>query len=160
MLAAGLSHAPSLLIADEPTSALDATVQAELLAVIDQLRTEEGLSLLLISHDLGVVSRIAAETLVLFAGTVVERGPTAAILRRPQHPYTMDLLAAIPRLRGSRKIPLQVGRAGEASPVGCPYARRCVFAVDRCRGETPALRPVEGVHVACHLAPVARTEAA
>src|SRR5205085_9254984 len=88
MLAAGLVHRPALLIADEPTSALDTTVQAELLALIDQLRREEGLSLLLISHDLGVVSRMATDTVVLYAGQVVERGPTASLLRRPQHPYT------------------------------------------------------------------------
>jgi peptide/nickel transport system ATP-binding protein len=160
MLAGGLAHEPAMLIADEPTSALDTTVQAELLALIDQLRAEQGLSLLLITHDLGVVARMAAETLVLYAGRVVERGPTGAILRNPEHPYTQDLLAATPRMHGPRKVPLAVGRAGEAAPLGCPYANRCRFAVDRCRTETPLLRPLGPVEVSCHLAPVRRSEAA
>jgi oligopeptide/dipeptide ABC transporter ATP-binding protein len=160
MLAGGLAHNPAMLIADEPTSALDTTVQAELLALIDQLRAEQGLSLLLITHDLGVVARMAAETLVLYAGRVVERGPTSAILRSPQHPYTQDLLAATPRMHGPRKVPLAVGRAGEAAATGCPYSNRCRFAVERCRTETPLLRPLGPVEVSCHLAPVARSDAA
>lgn len=154
MLAGGLAHGPELLIADEPTSALDTTVQAELLALIDQIRREDALTLLLISHDLGVVARMADETLVMYASKVVERGATATLLRSPQHPYTQDLLAATPRLSGARKVPLRVGRVGEAATTGCPYANRCSFAVDRCRIEPPALRPVAGVEVACHLAPV------
>jgi oligopeptide/dipeptide ABC transporter ATP-binding protein len=160
MLAGGLAHKPSMLIADEPTSALDTTVQAELLALIDQLRAEEGLTLLLISHDLGVVARMATETIVLYAGRIVEQGATARILRNAQHPYTQDLLAAIPRLHGPRKVPLRAGRVGEVSRGGCPYANRCAFTVDRCRVEAPVLRPVEGVQVACHRAPVAASDAA
>ncbi|HXF97529.1 MAG TPA: ABC transporter ATP-binding protein [Gaiellaceae bacterium] len=160
LLAGGLAHKPSLLIADEPTSALDTTVQAELLALIDQLRAEEGLTLLLISHDLGVVSRMAAQTVVLYAGRVVERGSTATLLRRPQHPYTRDLLAAIPRLSGSRKVPLRIGRLAEPSRFGCPYAGRCAFAIDVCRTEAPALRWVGDAEVACHRAPLAESEAA
>ncbi len=159
MLAGGLAHGPDLLIADEPTSALDTTVQAELLALIDQIRREDGLTLLLISHDLGVVARMAAETLVLYAGKVVEQGATAALLRQPQHPYTRDLLAATPRLRGPRKVPLQVGRVGEAASSGCPYADRCAFTIDRCRLEEPELRPLAGVHVSCHRAPVTEIDA-
>jgi oligopeptide/dipeptide ABC transporter ATP-binding protein len=160
MLAGGLAHNPTMLIADEPTSALDTTVQAELLALIDQIRAEEGLTLLLISHDLGVVARMAAETLVLYSGRVVERGPTATILRSPQHPYTRDLLAATPRLHGPRKVPLRVGRVGEAARGGCAYANRCAFAIDHCRSESPLLRPLAGVDVACHRAPVAEADAA
>ncbi len=155
MLAGVLVHRPSMLIADEPTSALDTTVQAELLALIDQLRTEEGLSLLLISHDLGVVARMASEVVVLYAGRVAERGSTASLLRAPRHPYTRDLLAATPSLRGPRKVPLQVGRAGEAQTAGCPYAGRCRFAIDVCRTTVPPLREVDGAQVACHRAPVA-----
>jgi oligopeptide/dipeptide ABC transporter ATP-binding protein len=160
MLAGGLVHRPALLIADEPTSALDTTVQAELLALIDQLRREEGLSLLLISHDLGVVGRMATDTVVLYAGRVVERGPTATLLRRPEHPYTIDLLSATPRLHGPRKTPLRVGRVGESETAGCPYAARCSFATERSRSERPELRPLGDVAVACHNAPVAREEAA
>lgn len=160
MLAGGLVHAPRLLVADEPTSALDTTVQAELLRLIDQLRAEEGLTLLLISHDLGVVARMATETLVMYGGRIVERGPTARLLSKPQHPYTIDLLAATPRLHGPRKVQLRVGRVGEAARAGCAYANRCSFATDVCRIERPALRALLGVEVACHHAPVAETEAA
>jgi oligopeptide/dipeptide ABC transporter ATP-binding protein len=154
MLAAGLVHKPSLLIADEPTSALDTTVQAELLRLIDQLRAEERLSLLLISHDLGVVSRMAEQTIVLYAGGVVEKGQTADILRAPAHPYTVDLLAATPRLRGPKQDVLPVGRFGAPSTDGCAYATRCTYATDRCRVERPDLREIDGVEVACHHAPV------
>jgi oligopeptide/dipeptide ABC transporter ATP-binding protein len=160
MLAGVLGHRPKLLIADEPTSALDTTVQAELLALIDQLRAEEGLSMLLISHDLGVVARMTSEVVVLYAGRVVEHGPTASILRSPEHPYTRDLLASTPRLNGRRKVPLRIGRAGEPVRTGCPYATRCRWAVERCRTEAPELRRVGGARVACHLAPIADSEAA
>jgi oligopeptide/dipeptide ABC transporter ATP-binding protein len=160
MLAGGVAHAPALLIADEPTSALDTTVQAELLVLIDQLRVEEGLALLLISHDLGVVARMAAETLVLYSGWVVERGPTAILLRRPQHPYTIDLLAATPRLNGRRKVPLRVGGVGDAAHSGCAYANRCAFATGICRLERPPLRLLAGREVACHNAPVSKGQAA
>lgn len=160
MLAGVLVHEPRMLIADEPTSALDTTVQAELLTLIDQLRVEQGLSMLLISHDLGVVARMASDVLVLYAGRIAERGSTPAVLRAPQHPYTRDLLASTPRLRGPRKVPLQVGRVAEAPMEGCPYAGRCRYAVDRCRVETPVPRPVGDVHVACHLAPIADQRAA
>jgi peptide/nickel transport system ATP-binding protein len=160
MLAGVLAHGPTLLVADEPTSALDSTVQAELLSLIAQLRVEEGLTLLIISHDLGVVARVASETIVLYGGRVMEHGPTRRILREPLHPYTRDLLAATPRLRGRRKVPLVVGRAGEIARGGCPYRNRCVFAIERCATEQPALRPIDGVDVACHRAPVSATEAA
>jgi oligopeptide/dipeptide ABC transporter ATP-binding protein len=154
MLAGGVAHAPQLLIADEPTSALDTTVQAELLALIDQLRGEEGLSLLLISHDVGVVARMAASTVVLYAGRVMEHGPTVELLRNPLHPYTKDLLAATPRLHGPRKVPLRIGRVAMPAGTGCPYASRCAFAVDVCLTTTPPLRRLGNVDVACHLAPI------
>ena len=160
MLAGVLVHEPRMLIADEPTSALDTTVQAELLALIAQLRAEQGLSLLLISHDLGVVARMASEIVVLYAGRIVERGSTASVLGAPQHPYTRDLLAASPRLHGPRKVPLQVGRPGGPHPTGCPYAGRCRFATERCPNDTPALRRVGEADVACHYAPLDERRAA
>jgi oligopeptide/dipeptide ABC transporter ATP-binding protein len=160
MLAGVLAHGPTLLVADEPTSALDSTVQAELLALIAQLRAEEGLALLMISHDLGVVARVATETIVLYGGRVMERGPTRSILRDPLHPYTRDLLAATPRLHGPRKVPLVVGRPGEIAQGGCRYRNRCVFAIERCASEQPALRVLDGVEVACHCAPLPVPDAA
>jgi oligopeptide/dipeptide ABC transporter ATP-binding protein len=158
MLAGGLADHPRLLIADEPTSALDTTVQAELLSLIDELRVEQGLSLLLISHDLGVVGRMASEIVVLFAGRVVERGPTDVLLRAPQHPYTRELIAATPRMHGPRKVPLQVGNGRGAAKTGCSYAPRCAFAAEVCLRETPALRSLGSVQVACVRAPIERAE--
>lgn len=160
MLAGGVAHRPQLLLADEPTSALDTTVQAELLALIDQLRAEHGLSLLLVSHDLGVVARMATDTIVLYAGRVMEHGPTAELLRNPAHPYTQDLLAATPRLHGPRKVPLRIGRVASPAPAGCPFATRCAFAVDVCATDVPPLRPLGPVAVACHRAPIERSAAA
>jgi oligopeptide/dipeptide ABC transporter ATP-binding protein len=160
MLAGVLLRGPAMLIADEPTSALDTTVQAELLALIDDLRRERDLALLLISHDLGVVGRMADEIVVLYAGRVAESGPAADVLRAPQHPYTRDLLAATPTLRGPRKVPLAVGRVGEPHPTGCPYAGRCAFAIDLCRREVPLPRRIGSADVACHRAPIADAWAA
>jgi oligopeptide/dipeptide ABC transporter ATP-binding protein len=154
MLAGVLAHGPTLLVADEPTSALDSTVQAELLALIAQLRVEEGLTLLMISHDLGVVARVASETIVLYGGRIMETGPTRRILRAPLHPYTRDLLAATPRLHGPRKVPLIVGRPGDLAHGGCPYRNRCTFAIERCTSERPELRAIDGMEVACHRAPI------
>lgn len=160
MLAGVLLRGPAMLIADEPTSALDTTVQAELLALIDDLRRERDLALLLISHDLGVVGRMADEIVVLYAGRVAESGPAADVLGAPQHPYTRDLLAATPTLRGPRKVPLAVGRVGEPHPTGCPYAGRCAFAIDLCRREVPLPRRIGSADVACHRAPIADARAA
>ena len=158
MIAGALSTEPSLLVADEPTSALDTTVQAELLQLIDELRSQTGIGLVMISHDLGVVSRVADRTIVLYAGRVVEEGPTAALFERPNHPYTWGLIASIPRFDGPRKVHLRTVGAGEVARQGCSYAPRCPLVVDRCRVETPLPRPVHGRRVACHRAEEAPAE--
>ncbi|WP_283137983.1 ABC transporter ATP-binding protein [Rhizohabitans arisaemae] len=152
MIAGALVTEPSLLIADEPTSALDTTVQAEILEILDELRAERDLAMILISHDLGVVARLARHTLVLYGGRTVERGPTAEIYRHRGHPYTQGLLAAVPRLDGPRKTPLPAMAQGPVAHSGCVFAPRCPRAEDRCRTSEPALRPVGGIEVACHLA--------
>lgn len=108
MIAGALLHDPVVLVADEPTSALDASVQKELLALLDELRRERDLGVLLVSHDLGVVARMAHEVVVLFRGDVVEQGPAAQIVGRPEHPYTKSLLASSLGMTGPRKTRLKV----------------------------------------------------
>ncbi|MEW9534268.1 ABC transporter ATP-binding protein [Microbispora sp. NPDC049125] len=150
-IARALAVEPRLLVLDEPTSALDVTVQARILDLLEGLAADRGLGHLLITHNLGVVGRLCRTSYVMFAGRVVESGPTAALLTRPAHPYTRALRDAVPTLGG--EPPRATGRT-EAAPAstGCPFRLRCPFAVERCAQETPALRDVEGRSVACHRA--------
>ena len=148
MIAGAMACGPDLLIADEPTTALDVTVQAEILDLLDDLVRETGMALMIISHDLGVISDMADRTLVMYAGMRVEEGETADILRNPAHPYTRGLLSAMPR-RGGRggkvvggrldTIPGAVPAAGQLPP-GCRFTARCPFATDSCRAGEPAWR--------------------
>jgi peptide/nickel transport system ATP-binding protein len=148
-IAVALALGPALLIADEPTTALDVTVQAEILDLLDELVRETGMALMIISHDLGVISDMADRTLVMYAGTRVEEGETTQILRNPVHPYTRGLLAAMPR-RGHVAAPGEVPRqletipgvvpAAGRLPPGCRFSARCAFAVDACRAAEPGWR--------------------
>lgn len=150
-IARALAVEPRLLILDEPTSALDVTVQARILDLLERLAAERGLGYLLITHNLGVVDRLCRTSHVLFAGRMVESGPTRDLLVRPAHPYTLALRDAVPRLGG--EPPRANGRT-EAAPAGtgCPFRLRCPLAADRCREEAPAAREVAGRRVACHRA--------
>ncbi|WP_328710217.1 ABC transporter ATP-binding protein [Microbispora hainanensis] len=135
LIASAIAARPSLLVADEPTTALDVTVQAQVLDLL-RARVRAGTAVLLISHDLAVVARLADQVSVIYAGLVVERGPADALLRAPAHPYTADLLAAVPAVDGpARELPLV--RTGPPAAGGCPYAPRCALADDRCRAEPP-----------------------
>ncbi|OPG11849.1 ABC transporter ATP-binding protein [Microbispora sp. GKU 823] len=150
-IARALAVEPRLLVLDEPTSALDVTVQARILDLLERLAAEHGLGYLLITHNLGVVGRLCRTSSVLFAGRVVESGPTMELLTRPAHPYTRALRDAVPRLGG--EPPRAAGRTeAAAAATGCPFRLRCPLAVDRCREETPQAREVEGRKVACHRA--------
>lgn len=155
MIALALVCEPMLLIADEPTTALDVTVQAQILDLLLSVRDRFGLGVLLISHDLGVVSQVADNVTVLYAGRVVESGPVSGYAN-PTHPYTKGLLASIPTRdtkRGTLRpiegvVPFDLGHI-----MGCAYAERCPWAFDRCRVESPPLYEVETGHVAaCFLA--------
>jgi len=147
VIAMALACGPALLIADEPTTALDVTVQREVLDLIQGLVQADGMGLLLISHDLGVMRRSARQLLVMYAGTVVESGPTASVFQRMAHPYTRGLTAARPRLglpRGTR-LPTIPGRVPELTdmPPGCPFAPRCGLAVAECLSGPPPVVEVE-----------------
>ncbi len=155
MIAMALSCNPALLIADEPTTALDVTVQAQILELLRDLKRDFGSSVLLITHDMGVVAETCDRTLVLYAGTVAERGPTEAVFAVPGHPYTRALLASIPPLRGPRpnrlpSIPGQPPSPAERSD-GCPFQPRCTHAHDAC-SVRPALLRRGAQDIACVLA--------
>jgi phosphonate C-P lyase system protein PhnK len=144
MIAMALACRPKLLLADEPTTALDATIQAQILDLLRGLQRELGMAVVLITHDLGVVSEVAHRVLVMYAGRVVETSPAAEVFARPLHPYTEGLLASIPRLEGPIErldaIPGQVPTP-DAMPAGCRFAPRCRYAAEPCRAAPPPLAP-------------------
>lgn len=148
MIAMALACSPKLLIADEPTTALDVTVQAQILALLQRLRHELGMSLLLISHDLSVMAQTVDELLVMYAGRLVERAPTAALLQRPLHPYTRGLLASLPRSisgparQAKSELPTIPGGVPDLAelPRGCRFQNRCPDVQAICRGAEPPLQ--------------------
>ena len=151
VIAIALACGPDLLVADEPTTALDVTIQREVLDLIRELVREDGMGLLLISHDLGVMADTVQRLLVMYGGTVVESGPTAEVFDRLAHPYSRGLFAARPRIglpRGTRLATIP-GRVPELSdlPPGCPFADRCALVVDACRGALPATDEVAPGHL-------------
>jgi oligopeptide/dipeptide ABC transporter ATP-binding protein len=163
MIALALTGRPRLLLADEPTTALDVTVQKAILDVFSDLRTATGMSLLLVTHDLGVVADAADAVAVMYGGTVVELGPTAEVMSAPTHPYTAALLGARPTVRseGERLVTIPgVPAVPGQWPTGCRFAPRCSFAREECRVEQPRLLPVaDGRSRACHGWPTAPEEA-
>ena len=172
MIAMALACRPALLIADEPTTALDVTIQAQILDLLRSLQRELEMSVLLITHDLGVVAETADQVAVMYAGQVVESCGVREVFRATRHPYTAGLLASLPRLGGEAgRGGAQAGGAGGRAhvkslrvipgqvpdptrfPSGCRFHPRCPLAVERCRSEMPALRDVGGGHLArCHRA--------
>ena len=155
MIAMALALNPDVLIADEPTTALDVTVQAQILDLIDTLRSEFNASVVIVTHDLGVVAEHCDDIQVMYAGKAIEYGRTDDIYYRPHHPYTWGLLASIPRL-GHETDRLNPIRGMPPSlihvPPGCAFHPRCPYAFDRCTGEVPRLLPTDGFHAdACFL---------
>ena len=155
MIAMALSCKPSLLIADEPTTALDVTVQAQILEIIQRLRTDFGSSVILITHDMGVVSSVSDRVMVMYAGTIAEQGQKSAVLARPGHPYTLGLLQSIPPMHGVKphRLPSIPGSppAPTSRSAGCPFQLRCEFRFEKCDQRPPLLQS-GGQQVACYLA--------
>jgi oligopeptide transport system ATP-binding protein len=158
LIAGALLCRPALLVADEPTTALDVTVQAEILALLQELQAELGMALLLISHDLDVVAEVCESLLVMYAGRVVESGPAAQLLASPRHPYTIGLLASRPRLDAPPGTPLRpiAGQPPDLAqlPPGCAFQPRCPHAVPACLAQAPALQHGDGRGLACHAPPM------
>jgi oligopeptide transport system ATP-binding protein len=153
VIAMAIALEPSLLVADEPTTALDATVQAQIIDLLADLRDEKHLAMVLVTHDLGVVASIADRTLVLYAGRVAETAPVADLYGAPAHPYAGALLAAVPRLGDERPVRAMPGAPPSLAelPSGCSFHPRCPFADDRCRHEMPVLHSLTSTRaVACH----------
>jgi oligopeptide transport system ATP-binding protein len=155
MIAVALACDPLMLIADEPTTALDVTIQAQILALLAELKREQGMAMTLVTHDLGVVAGVADRVAVMYGGRIVELGPVRQILKSPQHPYTQALLRSMPRVDEPADQPL-VAIAGQPPnprnlPPGCAFHPRCERAVASCRSEAPALVSGARTAVACHL---------
>jgi oligopeptide/dipeptide ABC transporter ATP-binding protein len=157
-IASALACEPKLLIADEPTTALDVTVQAGILRLLDRLRREAGLTVILITHDLGVLSSIADRVSIFYAGRVVEAGTTADVIQRPRHPYTRGLLDALPHPEAEAETPL-VSIPGsppspQIMPAGCAFHPRCPYRSEQSEREVPPLVPIGGGRMlACHVDP-------
>ena len=146
MIAMALALEPRLLIADEPTTALDVTIQAQVLELIRDLTQRLGTAVILITHDLGVVAGMTQRINVMYAGFIVEAGLTTDIFAKPSHPYTVGLLHSIPRIDGKDEplIPIEGAPPNQrVAPVGCPFAPRCQWRVERCDTENPVLEPVD-----------------
>jgi oligopeptide transport system ATP-binding protein len=159
MIAMALSCNPRLLIADEPTTALDVTIQAQIVELVIRLREQMGMSIIWITHDLGVVAGLADRVIVMYAGYIVEEADVNSLYENPQHPYTLALLAALPRADRRRDRRLKSIRGAPPNllvePRGCPFAPRCEYVMERCLVENPSLQPHAPNHqVACWLDPV------
>ena len=157
MIAMALACDPALVIGDEPTTALDVMVQAQILQLLERLRRDLGLSLMLITHDLSVIAETCDKVMVMYAGRVAEEGPVRRVFTAPRHPYTQKLLSAFPNIRADRRT-LEVIPGAPPDlrnpPPGCRFAPRCAAAMDVCRTEVPPeVRFDDGVRVACHLYP-------
>ncbi|MBT5192100.1 MAG: ABC transporter ATP-binding protein, partial [Rhodospirillaceae bacterium] len=142
---------PKLIIADEPTTALDVTIQAQILELMKNLSERLGVAQLIITHNLGVVARYAKRVNVMYAGKIVETGTATEIYHNPRHPYTLGLLASVPRLdqpRGTKLVPIE-GQPPDLTRLGdgCAFRPRCRFATERCANEIPNLRSVESNHM-------------
>ena len=145
MIAMAMSCEPDLLIADEPTTALDVTIQAQILALMKKIQQDKGMSILLITHDLGVVAEMCSRVIVMYAGKIVEEAPVEILFANPTHPYTQGLIASVPKLgSGVKVLPSIPGSVPDLSamPKGCRFAPRCKYATEKCHQEQPELLSV------------------
>ena len=157
MIAMALANNPDVLIADEPTTALDVTIQAQILSVLRDLQKERGLTIVLVTHDLGVVAGLADTVHVMYAGNVVESGPVVEMFASPQHPYTAGLLDSLPRLDRPERELVPIGGTPPSlrhDLAGCAFAPRCRFAIEACHSVAPILQPTATGRVACDVLPL------
>lgn len=160
MIAMALANDPRLLVADEPTTALDVTIQAQILELIRDLQRDTGMGTIMITHDLGVVAEVADTVAVMYGGQMVERGPVAEVFENPQHPYTIGLMASVPRLTGPRaRLTTIDGTVPtiDKMPEGCRFRTRCAFAAPGCATRPPLAEVGPGHVTACHFAPLEQT---
>ena len=161
LIAMSLISGPYLVIADEPTSALDVTIQRQILNVLEMIRDDFDVSILLISHDAGVIAELADRVAVMYAGKIMEYGSAVQLFHQPAHPYSMGLMASFPRIammqmKAGQKRPRIRGIPGDSPdptniPPGCPFHPRCAYAIDKCSEEIPEYREVEPLHwIRCH----------
>ena len=153
MIAMGLCCEPKLLIADEPTTALDVTIQAQILDLMRRLKDELGMTILFITHDLGVVAEMAQRVIVMYGGRVIEEAPVQDLFQTPRHPYTKGLLACIPKMEDEREtLDVIKGMVPSPSdfPKGCRFHPRCPYAKDRCRQGNPPLHTIGNTKVTCY----------
>jgi peptide/nickel transport system ATP-binding protein len=156
MIAMALACDPAIVIGDEPTTALDVMIQAQILELLERLRRELGLSLILITHDLSVIAETCDRILVMYAGRIAEEGPVGEVFRRPRHPYTQKLLSAFPNIQADRRtLDVIPGSPPDLRnpPPGCRFAPRCPFVMPVCTEVVPPEVTFDGVRVACHLYP-------
>jgi oligopeptide transport system ATP-binding protein len=152
MIAMALACNPQILVADEPTTALDVTIQAQIVDLVKRLRDEIGMTVIWITHDLGVVARLARRVIVMYAGYIIEEAPVKELYANPIHPYTIGLLGSLPRMDRDERRRLAAIRGLPPllyhQPVGCPFAPRCAHVFDRCRQENPPLVDINAEHKA------------
>ena len=157
VIAMALALRPKVLIADEPTTALDVTIQQQIITLVAELQKAMGMAVVWVTHDLGVVARVAERIMVMYGGHIVETGPTARVFSRPEHPYTAGLLDAIPPVQGIERPPLRQIPGTPPDPghhlPGCPFHPRCPQAVKRCTEEMPPLTDRGGSEAACWVPP-------
>jgi oligopeptide/dipeptide ABC transporter ATP-binding protein len=155
MIAMALSCEPTILIADEPTTALDVTIQAQIIDLVQKLRDSLDMSIIWITHDLGIMAGFAERIMVMYAGFIVEKAPVEALYADPRHPYTIGLLNSLPGAGGQQaneRLQPIAGRPPDQRdmPMGCPFKQRCPFAVERCEEEMPSLEEIAPGHeIAC-----------
>lgn len=157
MIAIAIAMQPKILVADEPTTALDVTIQSQILGILRDINRREGMSIILITHDMGIVANMAQRVLVMYGGKIVEAGPVLNIFKTPKHPYTRSLLAAVPRLDVDSDKPLEyiIGSPPDMldPPAGCPFAPRCKYSMNICFQKMPERTNVDANHhLYCYLA--------
>jgi peptide/nickel transport system ATP-binding protein len=154
VIALALAANPKLIIADEPTTALDVSIQAQIIALLKRLCRDHGTAVMLITHDMGVIAETADRVAVMYAGRIVEIGPVADVIHRPQHPYSQGLMGSIPSIVAEREDLAQIDGSMPrltSIPAGCAFHPRCPHAFDRCRRERPELMPAGATRAACWL---------